>query len=46
VVVVVVAERDCEDGGAHCTAAVLAMKPEATTVGRSAKWPLENNLNV
>jgi len=46
VVVVVVAERDCEDGGAHCTGAVLAMKPEATTIGRSAKWPLENNLNV
>jgi len=42
VVVVVVAERDCEDGGAHCTGAVPAMKPE----GRSAKWPLENNLNV
>jgi len=28
------------------TGAVPAMKPEATTLGRSARWPLENNLNV
>jgi len=30
----------------HTTGAVLAMKPEATVIGRSARWPLENNLNV
>jgi len=28
------------------TRAVPAMKPEATAIGRSATWPLENNLNV
>jgi len=28
------------------TGAVPAMKPEATAIGRSARWPLENNLNV
>jgi len=26
-------------------AAVPAVKPEATAVGNSARWPLENNLN-
>jgi len=28
------------------TGAVPATKPEATAIGRSARWPLENNLNV
>jgi len=27
------------------TGAEQAMKPEATAIGRSARWPLENNLN-
>ena len=28
------------------TRAVSATKPEATAIGNSARWPLENNLNV
>jgi len=28
------------------TAAVPAMKPEASAIGITARWPLENNLNV
>jgi len=30
----------------RCTAAVPAMKPEATAVVNIARWPLENNINV
>jgi len=28
------------------TGAVPAMKPEAVAIGITARWPLENNLNV
>ena len=42
------ASRHCQPAAqvSENTEAVPAMKPEATTIGISARWTLENNLDV